>query len=87
MCAAGQDPGSPLVCIPQPFALIGLACGLSGSYRPLAPEVIEELYPTHQSYVLKIAGKSLEQVLRRNLLLEDAAQHIRDAAESDVGNT
>jgi hypothetical protein len=74
------------VCIPQPFALIGFACNLSGSYRPLAPEVIDELYPTHQIYVRKIAEKAFEQFLRRNLLWEEAVEHIRDAAESDVGN-
>lgn len=86
VCAAGQDPGSPPVCIPQPFALIGLACALSGSYRPLAPEVIEELYPTHKTYVRKIAEKAFERFARRTLLWEDAVEHIRDAAASDVGN-
>lgn len=86
VCATGQDPGSPPACIPQPFALIGFACNLSGSYRPLAPEVIDELYPNHKTYVRKIAEKSLEQFIRRTLLWEEAAQHIRDASESDVGN-
>lgn len=85
VCTAGQDPGSPPVCIPQPFALIGLACALSGSYRPLTPAIIAELYPTHGTYVRKIADKSLERFAQRTLLWDDAVEHIRDAAASDVG--
>jgi Alpha/beta hydrolase domain len=73
------------VCIPQPFALIGLACALSGSYRPLAPSVIEELYPTHGTYVRKIADKTFERFFERTVLWDGAVQHIRAAAASDVG--
>lgn len=86
VCAAGQDPGSPPVCIPQPFALIGLACALSGSYRPLAPEVIEELYPDHDTYVQGITQKTLDRVADRTLLQEEGLLHIKAAAQSDVGN-
>ncbi len=86
VCAAGQDPGGPPpVCIPQPFALIGLACGLSGSYRPLAPEVMEALYPDHETYVEAITEKALERVADRTLLREEGLQHITDAAQSEVG--
>jgi hypothetical protein len=82
--SAGAPP--PPDCLPALLSFVGnLACLLTGSYEPLPQETLDELYRNHGKYVSQIVQRSLQLVGKRFLLLQDAVDHIVDAAHSDVG--
>jgi hypothetical protein len=74
----------------------GDICGLNGMYLPLPATdqdaaaagdprpSLQSLYGTHGGYVAAMAAYVTQQVLQRYLLPEDAAQAIKDAAQSDI---
>ena len=60
-------------------------CGLGGTHVPLAPDVINRLYPTHDAYVKKVATASEAAVRAGFLLPADAAQTLNAARRSIWG--
>ena len=58
-------------------------CGLGGTHVPLAPDVINRLYPTHDAYVTKVTAASDAAVRAGFLLPADAAQTV-DAARRSI---
>jgi hypothetical protein len=75
------DPGLPAFLQP----LLGLACALSGTVTDFDQETLDELYPRHSKYVLKVKHSAWRLLRGRFLLYEDSAAIIQEAWESDVG--
>lgn len=83
------SPGAPPPpgCIPPELSFIAnLACRLNGSYEPLPPEVLDELYPNHGRYVRQIAERTNALVKARFLLPDDAVLHKTAAGEAPFGH-
>jgi hypothetical protein len=67
------------------FDLIGhLACGLGGSTKPLTPEQLLMLYPTHESYVQKYTQAADKAVSDGFLLDADRKEAIRKAQSAPI---
>jgi hypothetical protein len=62
-----------------------LACRLASSVDPFAPQVLDELYPNHGSYVVKVAWRALILRFQGFLLTTDRRQIVHDAVHSGIG--
>jgi hypothetical protein len=77
---------SPVLDVPV-ATYIGPTCGLFGETIPFAPARLAQLYPTHQSYVAKMRA-SVESAVRKGALLPaDAADLMRRARASQIGDS
>lgn len=60
-------------------------CFLFGSYEPFDEALLAELYPSHGSYVSKVARVDTANAEAGYLVPADAELNIQEAAQSDVG--
>lgn len=60
-------------------------CLLFGTHVPFDEATVDELYPTHASYVLKVWAATVHNVAQGYIGLRDAITTIVDAAKSEVG--
>ena len=82
----GGEVGAPLgVYEGVDFAQPSRFLWLGGYFTPFDSAKLDSLYPTHGSYVERVAGAAHRLVERRELLQEDAKTYIREAAHSTVG--
>jgi hypothetical protein len=65
----------------------GDTCTLFGMNVPLAPTVISELYPTHDSYVAQLRTATRAALARGWMVPQDAAELMRLAQRSAVGTS
>jgi hypothetical protein len=75
------DPSLP----PELHSIAELACRLAGSTLRFAPNIIDFLYPTHQTYVTAVRTRAESLVTEGFLLPEDADLLILRASLSNIG--
>jgi hypothetical protein len=72
--------------LPPPLDQFGaLACFLSGSVYPFAPETLDELYPRRFSYFGDVFWSVFKLRLEGLILRGDAREILLEALRSDVG--
>jgi hypothetical protein len=82
----GGEVGAPLgVYEGVDFAYTNRFLWLGGHFTPFDSAKLDSLYPTHGSYVERVAKAAHRLVQRRELLQEDAKAYIREASYSNVG--
>jgi Alpha/beta hydrolase domain len=59
-------------------------CFIAGWEEPFSQEKLETLYPTHGTYVRKVARSAFELTRDRFITLPDALGIVREAAHSDI---
>jgi hypothetical protein len=67
------------------FAQSNFFVWLGGHFTPFDSAKLESLYPSHGSYVERVAKAAHRLVQRRELLQEDAKAYIEEAAHSTIG--
>jgi hypothetical protein len=67
------------------FAQTNFFLWLGGHFTPFDSAKLDSLYPTHGSYVERVAKAAHRLVERREILKEDANAYIREASHSTIG--
>lgn len=67
------------------FAQTNFFLWLGGHFTPFDSAKLDSLYPTHGSYVERVAKAAHRLVERREVLKEDANAYIREASHSTIG--
>jgi hypothetical protein len=67
------------------FAQTNFFLWLGGHFTPFDSDKLDSLYPTHGSYVERVAKAAHRLVERREILKEDANAYIREASHSTIG--
>jgi hypothetical protein len=86
--AGGRTLGAPLeqyTGFAYDVAKDNLYFGISGTFKPFAPEKIKALYPTHAAYVDAVRAAADHLVTKRYILPEDAKAYVEAAEASDIG--
>jgi len=60
-------------------------CLLFGTHVPFDQATLDELYPSHGKYVLKVWAATIDNLVKGYITLRDALTTIVDAARSEVG--
>ena len=82
----GGEVGAPLgVYEGVDFAYTNRLLWLGGHFTPFDSAKLDSLYPSHGSYVERVAKAAHRLVQRRELLREDAKAYIDEAAHSTIG--
>jgi hypothetical protein len=71
---------------PAPNGSGGVWCFLFGSTTPFTPDMLMQLYPTHDDYVMKVKDAASEQRMARFLLEPEEAGFVSDAEKAAVPN-
>ncbi|MEM7482703.1 MAG: alpha/beta hydrolase domain-containing protein [Acidobacteriota bacterium] len=69
----------------EPGNLGPLPCPVAGAHFRFDEETLDELYPTHRSYVRQVTRSAFRSALRGDLRWDDALRYALEAARSDVG--
>jgi hypothetical protein len=82
----GGEVGAPLGTYDgADFAQTNFFLWLGGHFTPFDSAKLDSLYPTHGSYVERVAKAAHRLVERREILKEDASAYIREASHSTIG--